>query len=77
MLPIPKAVLNIPGRESIATQELVFKADMIPPLGFKSYYVQRVGENNITISSPEENKLTIENEVTKCTLLYYFVVELY
>lgn len=38
-VPIPEQVQNVPGRTSNATVELVFLANNIPPLGFKSYYV--------------------------------------
>ncbi len=39
LVPIPARVKLIPGRQSIATKELVFKADL-PALGFKSFYVK-------------------------------------
>lgn len=41
LIPIPPFVLNIPGRNSSATVELVFLASDVPPLGFKSYYVNK------------------------------------
>ena len=40
-MPVSRKVLLIPGRRSKARFELVFKASAIPPLGFKSFYVQR------------------------------------
>ncbi|XP_029036014.2 lysosomal alpha-mannosidase isoform X2 [Osmia bicornis bicornis] len=40
IVPIPNSVLEIPGRESKATGELVFLA-AIPALGFKSYKITR------------------------------------
>lgn len=36
---------KLPGRSSAATHELIFKANDIPPLGFKSFYVTR--EKNV------------------------------
>lgn len=42
MLKIPAPVLNIPGRDSDATQELVFEAKDVPALGFASFYVKRL-----------------------------------
>ena len=33
--------INISGRNSSATHELIFKAENIPPLGFKSYYISK------------------------------------
>ena len=35
LLPIPEEVLNLPGRVSEATFELVFQVTDLPPLGFK------------------------------------------
>lgn len=40
-IPIPPAVYRIPGRNSRAKFELVFKAESIPPLGFKSFHVAK------------------------------------
>ena len=41
VLPVPEPVLLIPGRTSKAGHELIFKAEEIPPLGFKSFYVRK------------------------------------
>ncbi len=38
-LPIPTTITNIPGRMSIAQNQLLFKA-ALPPLGFNTYYFQ-------------------------------------
>lgn len=40
-VPLPGAVLRIPGRQSLANVELVFRADDLPPLGYKSYLITR------------------------------------
>jgi lysosomal alpha-mannosidase len=40
-VPIHPAVYRIPGRNSRAKFELVFKAESIPPLGFKSFHVSK------------------------------------
>uniref|UniRef100_A0AB38ZEA6 Alpha-mannosidase n=1 Tax=Ectomocoris sp. TaxID=3104572 RepID=A0AB38ZEA6_9HEMI len=45
MLPLPDFV-NIPGRNSTATQEIAFIATKIPPLGFKSYFVETTTEKD-------------------------------
>lgn len=45
IIPIPKPVLLIPGRQSKAGHELVFKAEQVPALGFKSYYVSKSASN--------------------------------
>lgn len=58
MIPIPEAVLKIPGRNSSAKSELIFRANDLPPLGFKSYYVQRSTGNivlpSINVHQPHE-----------------------
>ncbi|XP_053666254.1 lysosomal alpha-mannosidase-like [Anopheles marshallii] len=41
LVPIPQSVLNLSYRFSNATSELVFLANELPPLGFKSYFVTR------------------------------------
>ncbi len=43
LVPVPKEVLTIPGRRSAASHELVFRADL-PPMGFKSFYVEKVAK---------------------------------
>lgn len=45
LVPIPQPVIEIPGRVSPATMELVFYAKDLPPLGFRSYYIS--GSNHI------------------------------
>ncbi|XP_039752015.1 lysosomal alpha-mannosidase-like [Pararge aegeria] len=42
MVPLPTAVINLPGRSSTAIQELCFEAENIPPLGFTSYYIEPI-----------------------------------
>jgi len=41
IVPIAQPVLDIPGRTSPATHDLVFKATPIPPMGFESFHVTR------------------------------------
>ena len=41
VVPIPKPVILIPGRQSKAVHELVFKAENLPALGFKSFYISK------------------------------------
>ncbi|XP_042885144.1 lysosomal alpha-mannosidase-like isoform X3 [Penaeus japonicus] len=41
LVPVPDAVLRVPGRNSTATLELVFLAEDIPPLGFLQFHVQK------------------------------------
>lgn len=53
VMPIPKPVLLIPGRQSKAGHELVFKAEQVPPLGFKSFYVSKTSGSNQLIEGEE------------------------
>ncbi|XP_054258367.1 lysosomal alpha-mannosidase isoform X2 [Macrosteles quadrilineatus] len=39
IVPVPEPVVNVPGRFSDASVELVFRVVDLPPLGFRSYYV--------------------------------------
>lgn len=41
IFPIPEPVRRIPGRNSSATSELVFLAAQLPPMGSKSFLVER------------------------------------
>ncbi|XP_058821108.1 lysosomal alpha-mannosidase-like isoform X2 [Topomyia yanbarensis] len=45
MVPIPATVQNLTYRFSNATNEVVFLANELPPLGYKSYFVSRVIES--------------------------------
>ncbi|CAH0601926.1 unnamed protein product [Chrysodeixis includens] len=42
LVPLPAAIINLPGRSSTAIQELCFEAENIPPLGFTAYYIAPV-----------------------------------
>ncbi|XP_059478736.1 lysosomal alpha-mannosidase-like [Neocloeon triangulifer] len=65
MLRIPTPILTLPGRASIATQELVFRATDIPPLGYKSYHVTKTA----AASAPAmpTNDFVINNDVIEVT----------
>lgn len=47
IIPIPDAVINIPGRESQAKNELIFLAADIPALGFISYFIEQQKGNKV------------------------------
>ncbi|XP_065339498.1 lysosomal alpha-mannosidase-like [Cloeon dipterum] len=65
MLKIPTPVLSIPGRQSSATQELLFQAENLPALGFKSY---RVEKSNTASPPPQPSEeLVIANDVIEVT----------
>ncbi|XP_060520627.1 lysosomal alpha-mannosidase-like isoform X2 [Cylas formicarius] len=40
-IPISESVLKVPGRTSKATKEVIFLAQNVPPLGFKSYFFEK------------------------------------
>nr|CAI5853429.1 unnamed protein product [Callosobruchus analis] len=54
LIPVAASVIAIPGRESSATLELIFRAKDLPPLGFNSYYVEKTREN--IVSQPEVSR---------------------
>ncbi|XP_057661695.1 lysosomal alpha-mannosidase-like isoform X1 [Diorhabda carinulata] len=58
IVPVSQGVLTIPGRKSRAQNELVFQAADIPPLGFKSYFVQSIESNDIPKYQSVENDTT-------------------
>ena len=45
ILPIPSSVLNIPGRDSSATHELIFESSNLPPFGYQSYFINKLSHN--------------------------------
>lgn len=58
IIPTPEEILKIPGRKSEATVELVFLAEKLPPLGFKSFFIQRKEGNDI-IQFKDVNELSL------------------
>ncbi|XP_069699536.1 lysosomal alpha-mannosidase-like [Periplaneta americana] len=63
MVPIPPEVIAAPEREnSTATHDLVFKAENLPPLGFRSYYVTKISS---CFEEVEESYDTYIGEGTK------------
>ncbi|KAJ1527978.1 hypothetical protein ONE63_007908 [Megalurothrips usitatus] len=57
VVPIPEAVLKMPGRVmSSARYELVFKADNLPPLGFRSFYVTRTSKPGASDAHPRASE---------------------
>ncbi|XP_028032101.1 lysosomal alpha-mannosidase-like [Bombyx mandarina] len=55
---IPGAILAIPERAATADHELVFMAENVPPLGFRSYYIERSRTRDVrsTIIKKIKNK---------------------
>lgn len=64
-VPLPSAVLRIPGRQSLATAELVFQADDLPPLGYKSYLITKASRSSYlnSLRAKRSEQLKIENLV--------------
>ncbi|CAH1973774.1 unnamed protein product [Acanthoscelides obtectus] len=68
LIPIATAILTIPGRDSKATAELIFRAKDLPPLGFKSYYVERVAGNTVSQHQMErDSKGDTQFEIDRST----------
>ncbi|XP_026271901.1 lysosomal alpha-mannosidase isoform X2 [Frankliniella occidentalis] len=66
VVPIPEAVLRMPGRVmSAARYELVFKADNLPPMGFRSFYVSHEGKkehHREPVAAEGDDALSVSNE---------------
>jgi len=79
-VPLPNAVLRIPGRQSLATVELVFQADDLPPLGYKSYLITKESRSSYLNSlrakrsaqSEIKNLVDIGNRVSFTTVISLF-----
>lgn len=63
VVPIAAPLFDLPGRQSSATGELVFKVQDIPALGYRSYYVSKSNEEKVTTVRNDKDKV-IENEVS-------------
>ncbi|KAJ8675629.1 hypothetical protein QAD02_011415 [Eretmocerus hayati] len=62
MVPIPQAILRLPGRDSVADHELVFKAENIPSLGYLSFYISQ----NISVQSSATKRTSEQIEEKIC-----------
>ncbi|XP_049791934.1 lysosomal alpha-mannosidase-like [Schistocerca nitens] len=62
LVPVPDSVYDIPGRESNATYEIVFQAEDIPALGYRSYYVSSTSQSRQQLSILAENSTSIGND---------------
>lgn len=56
LIPVSPEIQKIPGRVSEATAELIFLASSIPPMGFKSYYIQRESGDQLSRAVPVRNE---------------------
>lgn len=55
-VPLPNTVKCIPGRKSLANSELVFIADDLPPLGYKSYLITKEKVNSESLFQAKMSK---------------------
>ncbi|KAG5331257.1 MA2B1 mannosidase, partial [Acromyrmex charruanus] len=61
IVPIPEGVQKIPGRKSNATNEVVFRASDIPPLGMLAYAIAKKIQENV-VEQPQSASF-ISNEL--------------
>ena len=70
ILPIPEDTLSIPGRDSIATYILYFTADHIPPLGYKTYQIEKVLTQDLVImKETQKSYMLISQMIVMSSLL--------
>ncbi|XP_065340981.1 lysosomal alpha-mannosidase [Cloeon dipterum] len=63
MVPLPEPMLRLPGRVSPAKQELVFIAEKLPPLGYTTFYVQKLaGKSMLAYAEKGPERLTLKNK---------------
>ncbi|XP_055596638.1 lysosomal alpha-mannosidase-like isoform X1 [Uranotaenia lowii] len=63
LLPIPESVLALNYRFSNATHELVFLANELTPLGYKSYFVSRIIESvDDFVNEPESPSAQLQSD---------------
>ncbi|XP_011176167.2 lysosomal alpha-mannosidase isoform X2 [Solenopsis invicta] len=60
IVPIPDEVQKIPGRKSNAKNELVFRANYIPPLSVRAYVVRKKAQENVVEQSEPTNYISNE-----------------
>ncbi|XP_049776423.1 lysosomal alpha-mannosidase-like [Schistocerca cancellata] len=68
LVPLPDAIYNVPGRDSNATQEIVFQATDVPALGYYSYYVSSTKQERSYSNIISENATYIGNNYLQVIL---------
>lgn len=66
-VPIPRGLMDLAYRRSKTKYDLVFFADELPPLGYRSYYIKKTKERPLkpVPDSPNTSSMTsIGNEVS-------------
>uniref|UniRef100_A0A1B6DE70 Alpha-mannosidase n=1 Tax=Clastoptera arizonana TaxID=38151 RepID=A0A1B6DE70_9HEMI len=74
VVPIHKLVLKIPGRSSLATEEVVFVANDLPALGYKSYYVtktKRLSHSRSRLHVSKTKALSLKNRTIHQSFWWY------
>lgn len=77
LVPIPKSVLQLPGRVSSANYELVFFADEIPPLGYTQFHVQRTANRRVlkrqmsSVTTPADSENDLHVTIRDSLSLYF------
>lgn len=77
LVPIPKSVLQLPGRVSSATYELVFFADEIPPLGYTQFHVQKTANRRVlkrqmsSVTTPADSENDLHVNIGDSLSLYF------
>ena len=59
IVPIPEAVLKIPGRNSPAVNELIFEAEILSPLGYQSYFISENSDKKNLVKKTTFKKVRI------------------
>lgn len=53
IIPVPKSIQSLDFRQTSSKFELVFRAEEVPSLGYKTYYVNRIGNELTQPREPE------------------------
>lgn len=69
IIPLPKSVVSLDQRQSDSKFELVFRAEEVPALGYKSYYVSRIGNELRRSGRPEVIQYKREVSGDKTTVI--------
>ncbi|XP_053673280.1 lysosomal alpha-mannosidase-like [Anopheles nili] len=64
LIPVPSSVIDLPFRESSATHELVFHAEQVAPVGYRSYYVsqEKSDASSYAAEIRQEDNVSIGND---------------
>ncbi|XP_053673637.1 lysosomal alpha-mannosidase-like [Anopheles nili] len=64
LIPVPSSVIDLPFRESSATHELVFHAEQVAPVGYRSYFVsqEKSDASSYAADIRQEDNVSIGND---------------